>query len=80
MRGIMFLGTPHHGARLAKVVLRATIGAPPFVNQLEPACEEIENIFAEFNTLAISRRCASFYESYTTLPLNAVVCFVIRLC
>ena len=66
LQGVVFMGTPHHGARLAKIlqgVLGTVFSKKLFVNQLGPYCRDTEEIFNAFNRFEISNRAISFYES-----------------
>jgi triacylglycerol esterase/lipase EstA (alpha/beta hydrolase family) len=66
MKGVVFLGTPHRGAPLAKQlkrVIKATLNCKVAIQQLESYCKEVEDIFSKFNELEIARNTVSFYES-----------------
>jgi hypothetical protein len=70
------MGTPHHGARLAKIlqgVLGTVFSKKIFVNQLGPYCRDTEEIFNAFNRFEISNRAVSFYESAGMGLFNHVI-------
>jgi hypothetical protein len=76
LQGVVFMGTPHHGARLAKIlqgVLGTVFSKKIFVNQLGPYCRDTEEIFNAFNRFEISNRAVSFYESAGMGLFNHVI-------
>ena len=77
---MMFLGTPHHGSNLAKVlnaVLAAsTIGLTPkhYIAELAEDSTMIEDLNEQFRHYAADLQIASFYETrYTSLGLKKMV-------
>jgi len=68
MNGVVFLGTPHHGAGLARLlqrVLKAAFNKQlPFITELQPYCDDTERVFENFNKLfPVTDRTISFHES-----------------
>lgn len=66
MKGVIFLGTPHRGAPLAKLlkrVFKATLNSKVCIQQLEYYCETVKEIFSSFNALEVAKHSVSFYES-----------------
>ena len=66
MKGIVFLGTPHRGADLAKLLknlLAAAFAQRTFVGQLGPNSEMITEINRAFRGRSVSLELVSFYES-----------------
>jgi len=66
IKGIMFLGTPHHGSDLANVlknILSVTFSSKDFVKQLKPNSDAIAHINRLFRDRAKDMKLVSFYES-----------------
>jgi|ERR1700722_18890143 hypothetical protein len=70
---IVFLGTPHHGSSLAKVLNRllaaSIIGPSPkqYVADLAENSPTIEDLNEQFRSLPSKLRIASFYETRYTI-------------
>jgi len=65
-KGIVFMGTPHRGAKLAKLlkmILHTTFAKRRFVNQLIPQSETITRLNEAFRHRATSFQLVSFWES-----------------
>ena len=79
---MIFLGTPHHGSNLAKVLNRvlaaSTIGPSPkqFVAELTEDSPMIEDLNEQFRHFLAEIQIASFYETqYTFVGLKRMVHF-----
>lgn len=73
---IVFLGTPHHGSNLAKILnsLLAVSNPKQYVSDLAQASPMIEDINEQFRHFVTEVKIASFYESrYTSLGLKKMV-------
>jgi hypothetical protein len=75
MKGVVFLGTPHRGAQLAAFrIIKATLNSTVAIQQIQPYCKTVEEIYNDFNELNIPS--ISFYESMGMgiFGLNQVKC------
>ena len=75
MKGVIFLATPHQGAKLAAIlqkILRITLNRKMYIEQLQPYSSTVEKLFYEFNRLEMSKDSVSFYESTGIGVLNHV--------
>jgi len=66
VKGIIFLGTPHRGTDLAKLlgnILTATLSQRIFVDQLQRESEMIQEINHAFLERSVVLKLVSFYES-----------------
>lgn len=73
---IVFLGTPHHGSNLAKILnsLLAVSNPKQYVSDLAQASPMIEDINEQFRHFVTELKIASFYESrYTSVGLKKLV-------
>jgi hypothetical protein len=70
---MVFLGTPHQGSNLAKILNRllavSIIGPPPkqYVADLAKNSPTIEDLNEQFRNFASELRIASFYETHYTI-------------
>jgi pimeloyl-ACP methyl ester carboxylesterase len=70
--GIVFLGTPHRGARYAKtlnnILSTAPLGAPPkaYIAELEANSGSLQDINEQFRTVCENLALASFFETQKT--------------
>jgi hypothetical protein len=66
VKGVIFLGTPHRSADLAKLLktfLAATFSPRTYVDQLKPGSETIQEINRTFLDRSRSLELTSFHES-----------------
>ena len=73
---VIFLGTPHHGSNLAKILrsLLAVSNPKQYVSDLVQASPMIEEINEQFRHFTTEVKIASFYESrYTRVGLKKMV-------
>lgn len=78
MKGIVFIGTPHRGSDLAKLLknlLAATFAQRTFVSQLGPNSEMIMEINRAFRDRSVSLELVSFYESTGVRGIGVYVPF-----
>lgn len=76
MKGVIFLGTPHRGTKLASIlhkVLSITLNKKICIEQIGQYCSTVERIFDEFDQLKIRENSVSFYESMGMSLFNHVV-------
>jgi hypothetical protein len=76
-KGIFFLGTPHRGADLARLlggILTATLSPPVFVDELRANSETIQDINAAFLSRAQELELVSYYESKGMRSLGVPRC------
>jgi len=69
MAAIVFLGTPHQGADLARIlglILDVSFSSRNFVRQLKPESDTLKFINNSFNHRATSLKLVSYYETQNT--------------
>jgi hypothetical protein len=75
-KGIVFIGTPHHGADLANILsnlLMATFSRRTFVDQLQANCETILEINRAFRDRSLSMELVSFWESTAVRGIGVIL-------
>jgi hypothetical protein len=80
--GIVFLGTPHRGSGLARMlnnILRASpsVGTKVYVNELEKGSTSLEDINEQFRNVCGNLVLVSFHETLKTTVAPGVKSMVI---
>ena len=69
IKAIVFLGTPHQGAELARIltaILSVSFSSSHFVKQLVPDSDAIKSINNSFSHRANSLKLVTYYETENT--------------
>jgi hypothetical protein len=76
VKGIIFMGTPHGGADLSKLLsfaLKGLFSKKRFIDQLRPDCDMIMSISDQFKDRAEHLQLVSFWEQAGVRSVG--VCF-----